>query len=296
MDAKEAARELERAVALDPSNAEPHFTLWVVRLSLGDAAGAEASLRALIEGGRIPEPVLDFGYNLLIGLEPNAIVLTNGDNDTYPPLALQAARGVRPDVSVVNLSLLNTQWYREGWRRAPQAVPVPVLEDAPPGPQAAEAVKGLVKALEAGGWKRPLYVAVTIPEGNVRIPHVLSLEGLTYRVLPGAPGETTVDVGRLQENLFAHYRTDSATSLAFDWAACPGVRRLFQNYVSLYSRLASGLVASDRREPAAGAMRRALRLCDFHGDTETGRAMVKSWLEWDPGSAEAAQWKRRFGG
>ncbi|MFH1842134.1 MAG: hypothetical protein ABIF77_02920, partial [bacterium] len=76
-------RYLERAAAADPSFLEPWFSLVSHYLDQEDDEKLGQALKHLLDGDAIQAEVMEYSYNMLAGLAKNAILITNGDNDTY---------------------------------------------------------------------------------------------------------------------------------------------------------------------------------------------------------------------
>jgi len=190
-----------------------------------------------------------YARNMLVGLEKDAVIFTNGDNDTFPLWYIQQVEGYRTDVSVVNLSLLNTPWYIEQCRDNEPKVPIRWTDEqverlAPrPTKDGWLLIRDLAvqEILQANRFKRPVYFAVTIPPSTYApYRRYLEMEGLAYKVVP-REGENMVNVTRLKKNIYENF--DYKCILTPDWKRDRSIylpeytEHLIQNYAAAFVQL-----------------------------------------------------------
>jgi len=178
----------------------------------------------------------DFGANYLNSMqrEGHPIILTNGDNDTFPLWYNHEVEGVRTDTRVVNMEYLQTDWYIDQMKhQAYDSPPLPIslnhedykegrMEYVPidtdsitigPATISLKGKQGLFKnelmvldMLLQANWERPVYMSISM--GSDILPFLrdhLVLEGLAYRISPTATTQR-IDVERLYDNIMHRFR------------------------------------------------------------------------------------------
>ncbi len=245
------------------------MVLFAVSPALPFASNLEASSR---KGDWVP---YDYAYNLLMSCDKDGILFTNGDNDTFPLWFLQEAEGIRKDVRIVNLSLLNTKWYIKQLKHIEPQVALSYsdeeIEQMPhernpfekdtriklphtklplviPGrdrhPVLKVQDKLILNIVDANRWEKPIFLAVTVSEDNrMGLDPYLSMEGLVYRVNKEVvPPERRIDVDRTMYMLEKVYRYRGLGSA--DMHLNETTHKLLANYSAGYLYVAYAL-----REP-----------------------------------------------
>jgi hypothetical protein len=243
----DALEYLLRARELDSAYIDPLFSLVVKHMASAEFEKLDANLTRILENGGISDVVMDYNYNMLACLKENAILISNGDNDTFPGWVLTRILDHRPDVRIVNLSLLNTEWY--ALQLQEQGLPEFVPESLPDHDgKSTRGIKLLMHLIAAAAKEKiPLYFAVTLNEFPQLEKYFKAarLYGLALLITP-EPGEYVDNLRDTIDCWLDTYKTAGMDSwqLRYGNPYAAG-RNLCRNYLAGMTSLVDTLAEED---------------------------------------------------
>lgn len=217
---------LMKAIACDSTDGNAWLSVWSQSIKWGDPDLEKRSLQALISTGILSPGILAYNRWVLQNLPQDAMLLTNGDMDTYPAVAVQEVEKFRPDVAVVNYSLLNTTWY-DRYIRDKFNIPLPYSDTELEQVQAFSDTSGKVTTIASqimSGWlamrqkgtlKRPVAIAATVSDLSFATDSQdhLCLMG-PYKLWLPQPATTDLDTAAVRKSLLSINPDDYTATLA----------------------------------------------------------------------------------
>jgi hypothetical protein len=213
--------KLMRAYAADPEREECYTSMATYFEMTGATDRRNEILTKLHGADPIPAGVMEYNHNQLQSVASNGIILTVGDADTYPSWLLQSAYGIRPDVLVLNLSLLvGFREYRN------EKFASMGLDTTPLAREGMANAQEILERLQ--GQSRPVFLAAT---GQFLFPDLTSdklyLVGLAFQYadLP------VNNLRMLQQNFTHRWRIDNLRQPLEDSPAQGVADQLNRNYL-----------------------------------------------------------------
>lgn len=192
-------------------------------------AAFEQICHKLYRSQKLSSGILEWNYNALMSVKENGILLTQGDNDTYPAWILQEIQSVRQDVRVVNLYLLlSEKSYRE---RIFQQLSVNA--NFTPLASTEQELIRLIKHLQAH-CQAPLFLGIATPqELRKQFNNKLFISGLAFE-----HSDRKVDnISMLDYNFQTQFRMDQLEqALNYD-ASTTVVNHMNMNYIPSFALL-----------------------------------------------------------
>lgn len=196
-----------------------------------DIAKRDKYAKLWFTSGETSAGMLNYNYNVMAGLKENAILITTGDNDTYPIWILQAEKGFRKDVTVINTSLIMIKEYRD---KLFKELNIAALSyDPSASDESGEKFRNeLLHVLAANKTNRPVYLALTASnecDGKILESNATSLylTGLAYEYSTTAIDNTAL----LKKNFEQNYALDYLDKYFVADISIDFVERVNTNYV-----------------------------------------------------------------
>jgi len=218
---------LQKAYELNSNSAEVLVQYTSYYELTGNDAKKKEFCKSLVNAGVYSVGILEFNKNLLNSVEQNGILITHGENDTYPTWIQQNIKNERIDVKVLYIDLLENKEYRE---KELNALGLDITTDIKTNKA------GFLKELASESKSRPVYFATTVaPELLKPMNANLYLTGLAFKYSESAFDNVELlkknwNTKMVKEKINSDKIAEGSIESKMNLNYLPGILMLYDNY------------------------------------------------------------------
>lgn len=253
---------LEHAYQLRPNDIETYDSLIAYYETTGDVAKVKKFCAQLYQSQDLATGLLDYNYNVLMSVGKNSILFTNGDNDTYPLWLLQHVKGIRADVAVFNIYMIQQPDYLNRLLKN-RGITIALEKFSTLGED--QRIPELCKAIATANPATPIYFALSVDHTHTKaLAKNLYVTGLASRYSLNRLD----NVALLQDNIENRFRLDY---LQYDWyhethITTNLIKELNVNYVAPFVLLSEHYAKNGENKKAEDWKNFAIELAKTGGD------------------------------
>jgi hypothetical protein len=201
---------LKKAYEIDPADSRAYTDLATYYETQHNKTEYQKACVLMYQANVMHASMVNWGYNMLAGLDQNAVLFTAGDNDTYAAWVAQEGLNFRKDVRVVNLHLMMMDNYRDQLLKELGFPPLAMRSELTTKPEKYE--ENRAKILEhflKNSAVRPIHIAVSAIQSinDEKWKEKLYLTGLTYQYSEESIDNNTLIVRNFEKRYLLDHLT-----------------------------------------------------------------------------------------
>ncbi len=227
---KKSMEYLMKAYKLRPDAPELYDEFVIYYEVEGDLKNRKKFNEKWYESRDYSPGILNYNYNVMMSLDDNAIILTNGDNDTYPLWMLQDVKNIKRNVIILNISLMMLEDYRNmmfkklGFKQ----FSFDKEELKKHSDYSLNMYRQILEHIIKNRGNRPLFLALTLRNDIYEnINDSLYITGLAFKFSPGQFDNLAV----MKKNIFGNFLMDYIVMDLYDDVSESVVNMMNMNYM-----------------------------------------------------------------